>query len=607
MKQLVKESIYSTYNFIDDRPIDIWAKENVILPAGSFADAGYFDVSKSPYLKDIFAAFKDFSVNTIILLASPKLGKSMLADITIVWSVLNRPGNYQFYCKTAEQAKLEMKNHLAPLIRNCPCLEGFRPTDERDYTKNNIEFSTMQLNVNGCSIANLNQRDCQYVVCDESWEWADQEIEYARNRTLAFRETGNSKFIIITQGGLANSTLDQLYKQGDCSVYSVPCEKCNQFIQPEFEHIKFDVKKDKNKSYQWKSIFESIRFECPYCKHGMKDSKELKEYWNKNGKYIATNTNYINGVRSFRVNAIPTTKYSFEFLVEKFLRAKEAFNIEGNPEKLTDFNQQIMAKNVDVEELYDQRDQMRFYDYAISSNNKAVARFSIIDVQQSEDGTTPYYWHLVIEYDATGNSWVIWFGKQTTEQEILDIQKKYDIPYQRVFVDVGYNMGQTALWVAKNKWFGVKGDGNRFSRHFTWGNPPIKKLHSDIQYYPTGELKDGKQLVCQYFFLDSNGLKDLLDNIRKGKTQVKMHVPEGNGVFLEQMDSEYWVRVPRNGRIIKEWKQKRNRPNHAWDCCNYALAIALLYEHRIKLLNNLYPSNITITEEIETSVSGSIT
>src|SRR5436190_22833191 len=111
MRELVKEAI-RCYNPIDDRPVYDWARENVILPAGAFADAGFFEVNKSPYLKEVLDAFKDFSVHTIILLASPKLGKSMFGDIALVWSVLNRPGNFQWYNKTAEQAKLEMRNHL---------------------------------------------------------------------------------------------------------------------------------------------------------------------------------------------------------------------------------------------------------------------------------------------------------------------------------------------------------------------------------------------------------------------------------------------------------------------------------------------------------------
>lgn len=606
MKLLAKEILHSSYSKIDDRPIHLWAKENINLPSSYFVDAGFIDLNKSPYLIDVLHAFKDFNTHTIVFIASPKLGKSMLGDIMLIWAVLNRPSTFQWYNKTNEQANIEMKNHLIPLIKNCDCLKGFAPTDDRDYTKNLIQFSTMNFNINGAAESTTQQRDSCYCLVDESWEFDDKTLEHARNRTLSFRESGHSKFILITQGGKAGTTLDTFYNQGDMSVYSIPCIKCNQYIQPELEHFKFKTTKDKKKSYQWKEIFESIVYECPHCKYQMKE-KEVKSYWNKNAKYIPTNTNYINGVRSFRVPAVSSTKYSWEFIIEKWLRAKEHFNMEGNPEKMRDFFQQIMAENVDDDKLYDQRDSMKFYDYTISSNNNGVAKFCIIDVQQSEE-YTPYYWVLVIEFDAIGNAFVLWFGKITTEQDLKELIKKHDIPHNRVFCDIGFNMGQTALWVSKNKWFGVKGDGNRFSRYFTWGNPPVKKLHSDMQYYATGQQENGKQFICQYFALDVNGLKDILDKIRKGQSQLKLHVPEGNGVFAEQMDSEYWHLVPRGGRQIKEWICKKNRDNHAWDCMTYAIAIAIVYEHKIQLLNNFYPSGIGMlsSEEVETITTGSI-
>jgi len=605
VKQIVKDALLKSYVPVDDREIYDFAKDSINLPQGKFRDSAFFDCDKSPFLKPIFQALKDYSIHTVVFLAPNKVGKSLVNQIFLLWTVANRPGNFQWYVATADQSKKEIKNKIIPLLLNSPSFKHYVPTDDRKLSEDSIPFATMQFSMNGCSDNTLQQVDCCYVVADEVWSWKTNYLKWAESRLIAFRETNNSKFLVTSQGGLAKdkenaeTELQQIYKRGDCAVYSVPCEQCKTYIQPEWDLMKFDTSlKDKKKNYLWNQIFQTIRFECPHCKHPHFESKELKDKWGHSAKYIPTNTNSIEGVRSFRITAIPTTTYQWSDLVREFLSAKYNFNLTGNPQDITTFFQQRMALNVDLDELYDQRDQMKFYDYVINSENKeAVARFSLIDVQGGEENEHPYYWQLIVEFSKTGDSWLLWFGKQVTEQSVLEKHKQYDIPNHRVFVDVGFQMTQTSGWIAQHGFIGLRGEGNRESKAFIWKDPktgaPFKKLHSHVIRYPTGILENGKQLLCKYFFVDTNGIKDLLDQIRRGKTSIKMHRPKDNSTYVEQMDSEYCWKFFRQGKQFSIWKKKGSRDNHVWDLESNALAVCIMYEHLIQLLNNLFPSSTT--------------
>jgi phage terminase large subunit GpA-like protein len=346
---------------------------------------------------------------------------------------------------------------------------------------------------------------------------------------------------------------------------------------------------------------------CPHCKKetqfkNQKEEDECKVWWNEQGKYIPTNPQPQDGYRSFRVPALPLLRYPWSDLVREWLLSVEQFNADASPAAITNFLQQRNAENVAIQDLYDMRDKMVFYSYDILSDWKeAKARFLILDYQEGseKDNKPEHFWCLVADVSERGDSRLLWFGKLPFDPSLVkEKQKEFNVPNNRVFMDVGKNMTKLMVICAKHGWFGTKGEGNPKAKALTWspvGASPTKQLFSDRQVYPTGVYDDkNKQYVGYYFFFDVNEIKCLLDQIRRGKTPVKMHRPTDNKVYIDQMDSEYWKNEEWQGTTIKRWYPKRKRANHGFDLEVYLLGVMLMYGYndkcRLNIMNTLLPS-----------------
>jgi phage terminase large subunit GpA-like protein len=290
MKDIIQEALTNSYTKLDLRPMWEWASDNISLPQGKYSKPGRFNVDSSRYLLEPMKALQDFGVHTVVFQACNKIGKTMLGHLFLTWAVAQRPGHMVWYAKTKDQAQQELTDRIRPLLQsNRKTLGPYLPTFDREMAEDRIPFRTMDFTICGCSKNTLQQLDAQYVIGDEVWTWDEGWLEWAKSRLIAFKDTGNSKFLITTQGGLAESELDNYYLAGDQSIWSVPCPQCKEYIKPVWseELIKFDTSlKGARNEYLFNDIYKTIRLVCPHCKKetqfkNQKEEDECKVWWNE--------------------------------------------------------------------------------------------------------------------------------------------------------------------------------------------------------------------------------------------------------------------------------------------------------------------------------------
>jgi len=103
----------------DTRPIYEWANEYVNLQNG-YSITGKFDCGVSPHLKKIFDAYQDPFVREVNILAPPRSGKTMLAEICLLHTIANSSGNILWLQLSEEKAGQMSVDRMIPLLMSCP-------------------------------------------------------------------------------------------------------------------------------------------------------------------------------------------------------------------------------------------------------------------------------------------------------------------------------------------------------------------------------------------------------------------------------------------------------------------------------------------------------
>ena len=76
----------------DNRPIYDWAADHITL-SDSYSVNGRFNPSHSPHFKAIFDAYKDPYIREINILAPPRSGKTLIAEICLLHTLAQKNGN----------------------------------------------------------------------------------------------------------------------------------------------------------------------------------------------------------------------------------------------------------------------------------------------------------------------------------------------------------------------------------------------------------------------------------------------------------------------------------------------------------------------------------
>lgn len=234
--QEVLEAAYA--GFALDPPQLAWefANEHVVLSSEMAAEAGRYDIHRTPYLIELLTNLSSSSpvINTILMKGS-QIGASQAGLAFLLYVIAIAGGPCLVVCPTTGMAELYSKQRLEPLIRNCEPAARKLPSNKGSESGNTILLKTFPggiLRLVGAGAVNpLKSMPAKVVVFEEPDEYErDLEGQGDATKIVLRRITTFGRrakvFMNCTPGLQSRSIIYLAYLTGDQREYRMPCPHC---------------------------------------------------------------------------------------------------------------------------------------------------------------------------------------------------------------------------------------------------------------------------------------------------------------------------------------------------------------------------------------------
>lgn len=561
----------------DRRPIDIWAHDNVILPA-SYAQPGRFDVSTSRHLIGPLQAIQDDAVREASWYGAIQTGKTLAAEVGLMWATCNSPGPMMWTLQTDEDADEHCNERFMEAYKGVPDIALMLPENRHLKQTSAIYFGPFFLKCNGANLNNLQRVSIRWKFNSEVWLWKQGLLTHARGRVSAFEKAGNSKMINESQGGTKGDDMDLAWEAGNQQVWGVRCFVCGKLSPLEFAGTMLDDPKKKacvvwnedarrqDGSWSIGRAVETARYRCRRCGVEAEDSARTRARWNSDGDYLCQRPDAPPANRSFRWEAL--VGRDIGALVAQFLEARKAQKA-GVAQAMMDFTRQRRALPWVEEDLteaillkpsgYNLAD---ITDHKAKLENEAM-RFLTIDRQRD------HFWVVVRAWFRDGRSRLLYFSRVTTSEQCEELRIQYGVEPQLTFEDAGYFPEGVYSDCAKWGWTALKGSGDNY---FTVekNEQKIKRLWSNASMVQ----HQGKMLPL--FHWASDPIKDVLYNLRSGKGAV-WDTPDDIGTeYPNQLSGDRKKPFANKKSGRNEWRWQRVHANHAHDLEAMQTVVAMM-------------------------------
>lgn len=551
---------------------------------------GPFRSENSPWIREVMEAIVDPKIRLVSIIAAVQSSKTTSPELTLCYIIANLPGPCLWLDQTDEDAKDESESRLQKLFESCEPVKKLFPKNKNKQRNCTIHFSNgMTLWLLGAyNKTNLQRRSIRWLFGDETWRWPVGHMAEAEARTTAFGWLG--KCVFMSQGGEENDDTHRKFETTDMREWHFKCPKCQKFIPYKWENIEWDDDcKDENGEYDFAKINHSTALKCLECGEYFEDSDRMRRLLNKDGKFIALNPNASKENVGFHWNALASM--SWGKLAELYLRAKIAAR-KGDSSLLQQFYQkrlalawrefaedyrlEIASGSYNSGDVWDEEAGFNKLGEIIAppfAENEVIAplRIMSVDVQMN------CFYLVVRAWSINGSSRLLWHEKVLTWEDIEEIQKRFKILDNLVFVDAGYNSFEVYKHCGERDWIALMGDNRANFFHRLPNGKTVLRFYSPVKH-----IFISRYVKCRMHFWSNLNVKDTLARIRRNQNpadgatwEVPTDISED---YLKQMESEH--RIKKGNSWI--WEQIGNRPNHYLDCEAMNCAGALM----LKIVGN---------------------
>ena len=547
---------------------------------------GAFRSENSPWIREVMEAIVDPKIRLVSIIAAVQSSKTTSPELTLCYIIANLPGPCLWLDQTDEDAKDESESRLQKLFESCEPVKKLFPKNKNKQRNCTIHFSNgMTLWLLGAyNKTNLQRRSIRWLFGDETWRWPVGHM--AEAETTAFGWLG--KCVFMSQGGEENDDTHRKFETTDMREWHFKCPKCQKYIPYKWENVEWDDDcKDENGEYDFAKINHSTALKCPECGEYFEDSDRMRRLLNKDGKFIALNPNASKENVGFHWNALASM--SWGKLAELYLRAKIAAR-KGDSSLLQQFYQkrlalpwkefaddyrlEIASGSYNSGDVWDEEASFNKLGEIIAppfAENEVIAplRIMSVDVQMN------CFYLVVRAWSIDGSSRLLWHEKVLTWEDIEEIQKRFKILDNLVFVDAGYNSFEVYKYCGERNW--IMGDNRANFFHRLPNGKTVLRFYSPVKH-----IFISRYVKCRMHFWSNLNVKDTLARIRRNQNpsdgatwEVPTDISED---YLKQMESEH--RIKKGNSWI--WEQIGNRPNHYLDCEAMNCAGALM----LKIIGN---------------------
>lgn len=576
----IEEHIHSLLKERDHRDILAWVQDEVMLPSPPYSISGPLDLSISRYLIEPLVALENDSVREVVICASPRTGKTLLADAYLLYVLNNDPADILISFHTKDVLRNYYDVRLERYLKYNNIITS--DLDRFDNTQKLIKLPKSTIRLISVNTPNsLTALGARVVIADECWRYAPGIIAQIKNRTLDYRYS--KKMLFISQGADEGSEFHIEFKQGQQAHWGFRCINCN--VEQKY-YVSF--RKKDYKSYAgliWDTneitkpnnernideTLKTVRYECINCGHKYYDTEADRRLLNNNGLYIIDNPSANIDYRSYTWNAFACSNISFNEIARSYIVAKHDRQMLKK-EKFRNFYLQELA-TFWSDEIGLEKYSLKVGVSDDESDSQSTLRITTVDVQASAN----LFYYVICEFDKEKQTIrLITFGKTDSFEKIDKINKEFKVKDQNVIVDSGhetrrvyYECARHGHTDAKGKWYCWTASKGEDPKEGNYYNTLTKKstFFSRPKLVDANYVNNNKKMFCPFITFSNRTAKDILKSLLDNNhPKYKLFISEeaANDIdFQKQLNSEHIEY--RNGKSI--WVINTDHTsNHYWDC-----------------------------------------
>lgn len=577
----------------DRRPASQIAAELVRNVGGAFGDK--FDLKKTPWNiapLDGVATFDSLGrarVRTWTHVKPNQAGGSLAGECALcIWLKRGTGGDVQNNWEDNDKALDRWDKRLEKILK--ATLSDMWPTDRTKAKRGLVIFDKFNLTVQGVFTEdNLDSDSVKYQLNEEVHNWEPGRLAKAYKRTTAFLDS--CVRFNISNASEIGSELHKAFLSGTQRVWETECPACKKrhamhaelYRDGRIGGLKYDSKgcKREDGSYDYNKMKSSVHYEFDCCGYRVYDNEKEREKLfadysaPRNSGAPPTNESTI-------LEAVSIPYIPFIELIQEKHSALFALN-HGDPEPwwiyLTHRECRFIDKGEDrpIVEVVTLTPTMTKNREGMPDR---VARFAALDRQRGRvsRGETPHWWLVIRDFNAKGDSQLVWEGKCSTSGNAVEIINRHGVRPTSVVADSGDGSTTTDVYrfCLENGFNAIKGSGEAYFSHKNGGRKIFSeedKLHRMLNAPPARPDNPGEEPL--FWLYSKAGIRDRLFWVR-GSDMIKWSVPSDvSQDYLAHMDAERMNerKHPRTGETITEFVQVRKR-NDLFVCECYCIMLA---------------------------------
>lgn len=588
----LREFFFEVLKPKEDEPVDEWVEKNVDIPTGAIT--GMASLKLTPYAREILNRMGSKTTRHIVMVFGTQAAKTSI----MIWGMLYRlcrdAQDAMWVLPTGDLAKSFSKSRWQKYVRSCKsAIQQVPRTSKGDIDKSLFgfveqHFFSMVLNFVGSnSPANLSSRPVGMLWMDETDKYGDEVKFEAAALKLAEERTKTYPFPLVVKSSTPTTEdriIWQEFLKTDQNYYWVTCPRKGCQIRFKFtakseEHGDCGVRwwreteEEVMKDGEWDmgKVKMNAFYKCQCCGGEIYDFERGPML--DVGKWIASNPNAEPGRHGYHLNSL------YSILSEKTSLgsiAVEYLNSYRNRRDLQNFVNSWLAEPWDESRGFIQND---IITEDITDIPRGTISIMAVDVQQG------HYWVLVRRFEAPtkeflfGRSWLVYANKVQTEEELVDIQKEYQVKGENVTCDIARRPNQVARMIIEHDWRGILGTDTKEFEHPGPNSTKIKRAYSRVQYRDPylGTAWENRRLERAIFVKFSKpAILDIVAAMRYQQPQIWHVTLNVHEKYQEHMNSRVKTQQinKRTGRAEWFWRELHQR-NHLSDCENHVTVRAL--------------------------------
>lgn len=536
-----------------------WANRFRRLSSESSAEPGMYRSIRAPYQAGIQDCFSDPKVESIVVMSSAQVGKTIVIENCLGYIIAMDQGPVLIVFPTQQMAEAFSKDRFAVMLRDTPALGGLvaepRTKDSANTLLHKVFPGGSVTLVGANSPSGLAARSIRFAFFDEVDRFPSSAGTEGDPITLGMKRTTtfpNRKIIMTSTPTIKGlSRIEHAFLSGDQRYFHVPCPECGEFQPLQWKNLRWPEGKPQEAIYH-----------CEACGIGIEEKHKSKMM--QAGKWIASAP--FNGTASFHLSELYSSWVTWATMAANFLQAKH-----GGSEMLRAFvNTSLGESWEDQGDAVEPTGLMARLEEYERDDLELLAVTAGCDVQKDRIEVS------VVGWAAGEEAWLIEHavlpGDTAMPQVWADLhQLLADHQPHAVAVDSGYNAGQVYAFCERRRFcFAIKGasgfdrpiveDATRRARRLRnrrkVGGSPVQIIGVDA----------GKVII-----------HSRLRIMQPGPGYIHFSDAAGcDDEYFSQLAAEKLVVKHRMGRATQEWVQQRPR-NEALDALVYALAALRLW------------------------------